>query len=68
MKPVNVYVRLSISAMLLLLCWGLFAPLLISSEADIGVLAGIIIVLGAPIGVYYIFKPLFIKPTKKVKK
>jgi uncharacterized membrane protein (DUF485 family) len=64
MNPIKIYVRAISAILIAFFGWGFLAPPLVSSPTDIGLLAGVLVVVAVPVAIYLLFKP-FLKTKNK---
>jgi hypothetical protein len=59
MKPVQIYLRVILAILTALAIWGILAPICISSEIDIVVIFGVLLVPFVPLLIYWIVYPIY---------
>lgn len=68
MDPIKIYVRAIAALLLAVFGWGFLAPPLVSSPTDIGLLAGALVVVAVPAGIFYLLKPILKTKNKENEK
>jgi hypothetical protein len=59
MKPVQIYLRVILAILSAIAIWGVLAPICVSSEIDILVIFGILLVPFEPLLIYWLIKPIY---------
>lgn len=67
MKVEQIYFRWCAAILSLVIIWGIIAPMLVSSQADIGVFLGVVLFLFAPVLGYWIVRPIYKNKLNKEK-
>ena len=66
MKPVQIYLRVILVILSAIAIWGVLAPICFSSEIDLLVIFGILLVPFVPLIAYWLIRPIY-KSFKKQK-